>query len=271
MLIFGSCAVKFWFPDFRIPNDLDIISPNDYWISAFDYLIEHNEHNQYVDPNFLFTIKVSHAAWDIHWDKTVKDICWLKNKGCQLDKYFYNLLIEDWAKLHGKKKTKFNVSDEEFFTSKIVRKFDHDFLHSKLAFYDKPLHEKIRRTDTLYCDETLFNELSFNDQIKCALEEIHVIATERWVIPLGFPLKHAKYKALKTLIISASSGSTRPRYTHYHYKEIKRASPTLYLLGGSFAGADYATHGDGIHGMRSPVSVLATGDTDWALGISAEL
>ena len=205
-LIFGSCAVKHWFPEFRIPNDLDILSKQDYWISAFDYLSK-NQHNQYVDPNFLYTIKISHAPWDIHWDKTIKDILFLRDKGCELDLEFYTLLYKDWCFYHKDKKIKLNVSNDKFFSDNVTRKFNHDQLHEFLCFYDRPLHERIRKhKNSPLCDEKLFVNLSFEDRIKTALEEIHVIATERYLFNKSIPLKHAKYKALKHLITSMTKG-----------------------------------------------------------------
>jgi hypothetical protein len=214
-LIYGSAAVKHWFPEFRIPNDLDFISSenhwipleNSYWIDAFEYL-ENNKHPMYVDPNFLLTIKVSHACYDIHWDKTLKDIIFLLNKGCVLDKTFYNLLIKDWSIIHGKKKVNLNVPNEEFFRNNITRKYSHDELHEHLAFYSKPLHNYIRiNLNYPMSSEDMFYELSKEDQIKCMLEETFVFMFERFLIPKKTKsLKHAKYLALKQLITSSTSG-----------------------------------------------------------------
>lgn len=203
-LIFGSCAVKHWFPDFRIPNDIDIISPESYWIPAFEYLITNNKHDQYVDADLLFTIKVSHASWDIHWDKTIKDICYLKNKKCNIDKEFFQLLINDWNIYHKSKSVKLTGTNDKFFNANITRKFDHDWLHSQLSFYNEPLHHRIRPDKSSpMCNEDLFLTLSFTDQIRCALEEIYVIATERFLVyNKSIPLQHAKYKALRLLITS---------------------------------------------------------------------
>lgn len=205
-LIYGSCAAKHWFPDFRTPNDIDYIGKNAYWVDSFQYL-ENNSHNQYVDPNYLYTIKVSHAAWDVWWDKTMHDIVFLKNKGCVLDKEFYSMLYKEWEVVHRPKSVNFTKENKEFFRGNIARKVDHDLLHEMLAFYDRPLHERIRKEpNSPICSEELFEALSFEDKVKCALEETHVIATERWVLNGMSSLKHAKYKSLKTLITSASKG-----------------------------------------------------------------
>ena len=206
MLIFGSCAAKHWFPDFRIPNDFETISPgNQYWIDSFHYLEINNSDPQYVDANFLYTIKVSHAAWNIHWDKTMLDIKFFQNKNCILDMTFFDLLYKDWELLHGKKKVNMNVQNDNFFTSKITRTIAHDKLHEIVKFYDKPLHESIRKDlNSPLCSKELFYNLSKDDRIKCMLEEIHVFILERYSHVKS--VNHAKYKALKQLITSSTSG-----------------------------------------------------------------
>lgn len=206
-LLYGSCALKHWFgSDVRPPNDIDIIGKDYDWIPSFQHILDNNIDSQYVDVNFLFTIKCSHAAWDIRWDKTIKDICFMKNKEIEIDKTLFKLLYNDWKYVHGNKKVKMNISNNIFFTGTVTRKYNHDELHKLLAFYDEPLHNKIREDlSRPLCSEDLFLSLSFDDRIKCALEEIHVIATERYVLN-GCPFKHAKYKALRQLITSMTTG-----------------------------------------------------------------
>jgi hypothetical protein len=219
-LIYGSQAIKHWYPDYdREPRDTDIItddvsflnnsSPNRkeefYWTNAFEYLI-YNKDNKYVDPNLLYTIKVSHAAWDINWTKTMKDIEFLQSKGCKLDTEFYNLLYSDWEKLHGKKKVKMDVENKEFFTETITRKYNHEELHKHFMFYDRPLNERIRPDlNSPLCSKKMWNKLHYVNKIKCALEEIFVLATERYIVN-GVPSKTARVKTLKQMITSSTSG-----------------------------------------------------------------
>lgn len=206
-LIYGSCALKYWYPESRIPSDVDIISPNHDWISAFEYVFGNNKHDQYVDPDLLYTIKVSHAAWDIHWDKTMRDIAYLKNKGCKLDHNFYKVLYTDWSKIHKKKRVKLNVTNSEFFKPIVSRKFDHDWLHQQLCFYDRPMHEKIRKNiNSPKCDKIMFDKLSYDDKIKTAVEEIRVIATERFILNGEKSLFKARYNATKLLVTSMTTG-----------------------------------------------------------------
>jgi len=213
-LVYGSTAIKYWFDDFREPHDLDIITDEIqknskqieyYWIPEFEYL-KNNINKKYVDPDFLYTIKVSHAAWDIRFDKTMKDIIFLKSKGCKLDKEFYSKLYSRWEILHKEKKVKFTGSNELFFKENITRKYNHDELHEVFKFYEEPMHKKIRKDkDSPVCSEELWNNLSHDDKIKTVLEEAYVLATERYILK-KIPPKHSKIKALKLLVTSASTG-----------------------------------------------------------------
>jgi hypothetical protein len=218
-LIFGSTAMKFWFPDFREPNDLDIILRSDkkdyitkavqkYWIPEFEYFLEHNKHDTYLDPEFMLTLKMSHAGWDIHWDKTMYDILFLKNKGYAPDEELYKKLVKGWIKVHGKKWASLKGKDSEtFFEDAVQRKYVHDDIHEAVAIYDRPLFEKLL-FDGVSCSEKGFNQLSFEDKILLVKEEVWVTALERYLIPEDFKCNvYGSYmKALKKLATTMSSG-----------------------------------------------------------------
>ena len=212
MLIFGSTALKHWFPDLnRDPKDLDYISKGKstkevecHWNPAFQYILDNNKDSKYVDADFLYTIKVSHACYDIRWDKTIHDINFMKKKGCRLDFNLYKQLLKDWEVIHYKKKIRLEGSPEEFFTSKVTRKLDHDQLHHMIKFYDRPMHEKIRNDiNNVKCDKNLWDALSYEDKLKCALEESYVFAIERY---FNYPPKIALNKAIKHLITQSTKG-----------------------------------------------------------------
>lgn len=212
MLIFGSTALKHWFPDLkREPKDLDYIglgksSPNIefHWVPSFQYILDNNKDSRFVDPNFLYTIKISHACYDIRWDKTMFDIQFMKNKGCKIDNNLYQMLLKDWEVIHHKKKIKLGGTPNQFFNSNITRKIDHDELHKLVMFYETPLHEKIRQDkNNVKVSKQLWDQLSFEDQIKCASEEAYVFAIERYI---DYPPRIALIKALKQLITSSTKG-----------------------------------------------------------------
>lgn len=218
-MIFGSTAIKFWFPDFnREPKDLDLMTQGKssreiehLYIPEFEYIFENNSNPDYCDPNFLYTIKVSHLAWELKnnsWDKHMHDAIFLKEKGCTLDKELFISLYNRWSLMHGKKHVKMNVDNSDFFKETIYRRYNHEELHEHFAFYSRPLNEKIRKDiKSPLCSEELWNNLTFDDKLKCTLEEIFVLTSERFIfIDKPLPIKFARVKTLKHMIASTTSG-----------------------------------------------------------------
>lgn len=226
-LIYGSQAIKWHFPDYdKEPHDIDIIIETDnkyhlnietckrieqYYLPEFQYIFDNNADELYVDPDFLYTIKMSHLSWDINWDKHMKSVIFLQEQGCKLNAELYCSLMQAWSRIHGKKSVKMAVKNEDFFKPNIYRKYNHEFLHEQFAFYDRPLNEKIRKDlNSPLCSEELWNTLSFGDQIKCALEEIYVLTAERYIFvqdsEKSWKLEHAKTKTIKNMITSTTTG-----------------------------------------------------------------
>jgi len=228
MLIFGSTALNHWFPDSRTPKDLDIIdrdvkSHNEtYWVPSFEYILENNKDSKYVDPNFLYTIKLSHSFWDVKWDKTIFDIIFLKSKGCIADEDLYKGLVKDWQVVHGKKKVNLNKENKQFFSDNVTRKYDHDDLHLLVKHYSRPLYESIKSDlNSAKCEKNLFTLLSHDDKILLCREEIFVVALERFLIPSNFHMnqKAAINKAIKQLVTTMTTGWF-PRFIVENIKEI---------------------------------------------------
>lgn len=200
-LIIGSVAARHWFADFnRVPLDIDLLSPQKtgnpilceplptgkycidvQWHDAGEFLIDINHDSVFLDPELLLTLKVSHAHWDVKWKKTMYDIHFLRNiKKLQINHEAYDRLFAVWSVIHGEKKVHMNKSMDEFFDDNVKRKYDHDKLHELIAFGRRPMHELIRTNEkTVLCSEELFSALSYEMQLRTALEEILVVAIER--------------------------------------------------------------------------------------------
>lgn len=217
-LIFGSTALKHWFPDYPHKlHDLDYMSPDKpkkrergieyHWNPAFEYIFKNNKDKEYVDPDFLYTIKVSHAAWNIFWDKTIYHINFLKEKGCKLDYTLYHKLLADWEIIHGdKKRINLNKPVDEFFKDAVNRKYNHEWLHEYFAIGNEPMHNKIRPDkNKAWCSKRLWDGLSDTERLNCAYEELCVITTERGVLN-GIPWVRAKHNAYKGLVTSMTTG-----------------------------------------------------------------
>lgn len=218
-LTIGSHAAKHWFPDYREPKDIDFISKEGkmsrleqhYWIDTFQEILDRNGDNQYIDPDFLYTLKVSHAGWDIHWSKTMGDILFLKSKGCKLDKKLYKKLVKDWIGVHGRKWAKLEGNDSDtFFKDAVKRKYVHDDIHEAVAVYDEPLYFRILKDDSgsVGCCQKKFNKLSELDKELLVREEVWVTALERYLVPSNFTYgnKLAYFRSLKKLCTTMSSG-----------------------------------------------------------------
>ena len=160
-------------------------------------------------PEMLYTLKVSHAFWNISWPKTMSDIRFLQDKGIQLDEELFQALYQDWIIIHGKKRAYLKKTKEEFFSDNVKRVYDHDDLHNVTKYYDEPVYKKILKDgEEVLTDKRKFFELSEEFRLSCVKEEAYVTAAERFLIPSGFsenPLI-AYRKSCQLLATSMSKG-----------------------------------------------------------------
>jgi hypothetical protein len=149
--------------------------------------------------DMLYTLKCSHASWDIHWGKTMRDICLMQTKNAKLIPELYQELYAYWETIHGSKKhINLNVTNEDFFDNGLTYIINHDRLHEKYKFYDEPLYKKCKKdTEKALLSKEIFESWDHKMQIQLAQEEMLVIAEER---KLGKPM------ALKKIITSLSRG-----------------------------------------------------------------
>lgn len=241
ILIYWSTAIKHWFPDFtREPNDIDYITDDTtlksnwkeeyYRADFFEYLRTFNEDDTYVTPDLLYTIKLSHLSYDINWDKHMYDVIFLKSKWCKVVYDFYMLLMEWWKTIHWVKKCKLNVKNEEFFKSNIERKYEHDWLHEQYALHWRPMNERIRPDlSSPKCSKELWDKLTYQEKLDCAIEEIYVLTTERFIfVDNPLRLQQAKIKTLKNMIVSTTSGWFN-LFLKENFKELLDYKPELIL------------------------------------------
>lgn len=217
-LIIGSTALKHWYSEARNPKDLDLISSKPkmlketqhYWVDSFREILRLNKDPDYIDPHLLLTLKASHAGWDIHWEKTMHDILFLKARGHKINVDLYWKLVKDWKKVHGKSwATLKDKGVEDFFNDAVKRKYIHDDIHLAVAVHDEPLYFRILKSpDSVACSENKFNRLSHEDKINLVKEETWVTALERYLIPADFKFNYkiAYSRSLKKLITTMSSG-----------------------------------------------------------------
>jgi hypothetical protein len=239
-LIIGSTAMYHWFPDARKPKDLDLLTPakivgnhgdvcvvDAQWHEAAEAIMMASTDKVFATPNVLLTLKVAHAHWNVEHQKTLFDIKFLQDKGAEVIEHLYLALIPVFTARYGKNKVTVNKPMREFFTDAVPRAYDHEWLHEKLAFHGRPIHERLRPDmGNVWCSRELFERLSYDDQCACALEEILVTAVERRNLTTHSKrseLLSAVYLAHHKLCTTMASGwFARFNIEHHHELLINR-------------------------------------------------
>lgn len=184
MILIGSKAIKYYYPDFkREPKDIDYIVGKPMKREAgIEYLINpilYELNCTILSPDLLYTLKVSHIFWDISWNKHIYDIQFLQSKGCKLVYSMFYKLYEYWNTFHSKnKRSDLKMTSKDFFNNALKCPYDHDTLHTYLT--DVPTFTKILKdgADVEVC-ETKFNTLSYGEKLSLVREEVYVMAFER--------------------------------------------------------------------------------------------
>lgn len=227
-LIIGSTAMHRLFPgEVREPKDLDyfgeigsvanVRSATDphfadgFWHPSFEGT--QLDRDGYATLDELYTIKVSHAYWELKngsWDKHMWDILFLQDRGAVLNMYLHNVLYPVWVERHGTKKMNLAQAAGMFFKDAVKRIYDHDSIHDSVAYGDHPLYERILRDgETVDIDpDKLWLGLTFEEQVRLFREEIAATALERWMIPTNYHFSPglAWKLALKKTITSLTKG-----------------------------------------------------------------
>lgn len=199
-LVIGSTAMRGWGIGNRTPKDLDVFSDDPgagddvFWHEALrpwiDSITPSGCGFTYASPDDLYTIKVSHAQWDLKnntWDKHVYDIVQLKRAGAKLDLDLHKLLYGVWEETHGKKIMDLNQDKSEFFDDAVRRTYDHDSLHDSVAYGDLPIYTEVLKDGAeVDIDMKKMKALPLNRFVDLIKEEIFVTALERIVVPKDY-------------------------------------------------------------------------------------
>lgn len=98
---------------------------------------------------------------------------------------------------------------KDFFDDAVTKKYDHDYLHELMAFYNKPLYTQLQYYSSMaWCEKELWDKLSYEDKCKCVAEETYVISLERFLIPSDWNYynKLAFIKSLHKVCTTLTSG-----------------------------------------------------------------
>ena len=216
MFLIGSFAIKSWFDDFpREWKDLDYVcekkpvidkehQENLYFTMSYDGPRSSDYKREYleipilynyikknkntfgssifgltVNPDILYTLKMSHMFWDINWSKHLYDIQFLKEKNCKVIKPLFYDLYDYWEEFHGKnKRSDLKMTASQFFNNAVKCPHSHDWLHTLIK--NPPTYTKVLFHDAeVEVSEDKFNDLSFEEKCDLVQEEIYVMAWER--------------------------------------------------------------------------------------------
>lgn len=236
-LIVGSVAMAYYGIDARVPKDLDYFGdtpPSYFWGSSLpkqdvfwhesfrDWLP--NWTDRVATLNELYTIKVSHAYWELKngsWSKHMSDILRLKDRGVTLDLELHKLLYKVWEERYGSKKMNLSKEADSFFADAVKRKYDHDSIHDSVAYGDVPMYVRILKDGhSVDVDPKKLWAMSHGDLVKLFREEIMATALERIVIPRNYKTSPgaAYLWALRRTITSLTKGKSA-RFIVDNYKD----------------------------------------------------
>lgn len=231
-LLIGSRALNFWDDSHKIKDttDWDVIS--DHQIEGTEFhdrkflnnavmenyatdrtVIFNNQTFNVVSPVGLAIIKRSHLWRDLSFDKHIthyhKHLVKYRAKFTKEDERVLNDRIFLTRQEFPQGNPKLNQSVTDFFDDAVTKKYNHDYLHEIVAFYDKPLYTRLQHdASSAWCKGDLWSLLSHEDKCKCVAEETFVIAIERFTIPNSWKYaeKLAYIKSLNKVCTTLCSG-----------------------------------------------------------------
>lgn len=193
----------------------------------YDYII--NDENSIIENNYvypsldiLYSIKNSHKYKknSPHFLKTMNDIIFLKNFGCNIPDNFQELYKELEKYFYNYSHPKLNQNKKDFFTDSVNYIYDHDDIHQAVKILEKPAYQYfIKDNEEILCDKNKFFNCSENVKINAVLEESYVLALERSIIPFKTEYKRKEIfdHALMKVCTSITSGFFREfAYNNYY-------------------------------------------------------
>lgn len=248
-LLIGSRALEHWGPDFKCKPDADWDIISLHKIEDANKRIEHHAFNalgssdmqryasedfievagqkvHIVDPKGLAIIKRSHLWRDRSFDKHIthyhRYLKFWRNAFEEIDE----VILEHRTKLtmaaYPQGNPNLMQSVAGFFDDAVTKKYDHDYLHELVAYYDEPLYKKMQKDSSLaWCDKDLWYTFTHEQKLKCIAEEACVIAIERFLVPSDWttPAKLANLKAVNKICTTLCSGWFRD-YAIDNYPEV---------------------------------------------------
>jgi hypothetical protein len=202
MFQYGSQLTKRLFPNFREPKDIDFVTNdiNEYNSNISKIPKGTELHyipctpNREMTADELYTLKFSHAIYDIHWQKTMSDIRFFQLRGCKIIPQFLSELRIHWETKHINKRCNFEKGEKDFFKDNVSRQVPHDDLHK--IFNQTPSYTHVVEGVKPIKEKFDIQPINIKDGI--CWEEAWVISIERYYGKL--PYRTAYNRAQQDLI-----------------------------------------------------------------------
>jgi len=175
--------------------------------AVFDYKI--------MSPEGLALMKRSHLWRAYHFDKHITMYHKYLADYALWANLTWSTMLRDRVKLtkeaYPQRNPDLTQTNKDFFDDAVKKIFDHDWIHELVAYYDRPLFERLKKPEKFekaWCEGDLWAQLSSDDKNKCVAEEAHVIACERFMIPSNWTHdpKFAYFKAMNKVCTTLCSG-----------------------------------------------------------------
>lgn len=233
-IIIGSTAARYWYHDWREPKDYDVFSDgmdragDVFWDDRL-YGLLGDTTVRMATPDELYTIKFSHAYWELpngSWQKHMADLLELKRRGAQLIPEWHDVLYRIWEDKHGKKKVDLNMESEDFFADAVKRIYDHDSLHDSVAYTPgRPIYDDcLKDGSTVLMDMKKVWAMPHDRIVQMFREEIYVTALERLVIPHDYKYSPGRaYQWALTRTITSLTKGRSARFLVEHFDDVRKA------------------------------------------------
>jgi hypothetical protein len=243
-LLIGSRALNHWVPEFKVKDetDWDIISdkpiPGAEWhdpnlvlnreleqFASTDVINFQGHQVHVVNMAGLKIVKRSHLWRDLGWDKHIAHYHHhlAAVELSEAEQSYLGRRIEATKKAFPQRTPSLMQTKENFFDDAVRKVYDHDWLHSVVAYHEKPLYTRLLRQEGLvWCEKDKWDTFTALEKAQCVSEETMVIAVERFLLHSNWRMpKMAYYKALRKVCTTLCSGWFRD-YAIDHFPEVLR-------------------------------------------------
>lgn len=203
--------------------------------SSSDLILEF-EDKTYASPEMQYLLKMSHRFRknSPHFNKTMNDILFLRNKGVTIPEKYQDLLKLREKETYNYSHPSLNQSKKDFFSDDGINyKYDHDSIHLTVASLVNsggevtPAYNFMKPEENeVYCSKEMFEGLPENIKLLSVVEESMVLAIERSLVP--FPYTKTPEEAFEYALMKVCTSITSGWWREYAWDNYYQALNLFY-------------------------------------------